>query len=135
MTKLYNQSSERYKRRSPRNNIPLAEQLIWAKSRGKQIEKCKFRRQYSIDAFVVDFYAPELKLALEIDGDSHLVEGAQAYDQVREAFLIDNGKKILRYTNSQVYEDLDSVLEAISHTIQELRNLPHPNPPLAKGRE
>jgi very-short-patch-repair endonuclease len=80
MTKLYNQSSERDKRRSLRNNMPLAEKIVWAKIRSQQIEKCRFRRQYSISAFVIDFYAPELKLALEIDGNSHFVEGAQAYD-------------------------------------------------------
>jgi very-short-patch-repair endonuclease len=124
MTKLYNQSSERDKRRSLRNNMPLAEKIVWAKIRSQQIEKCRFRRQYSISAFVIDFYAPELKLALEIDGDSHFVEGAQAYDYEREAFLKDKGVKILRFTNSQVYENLDGVLEVIAHKIQELRNLP-----------
>jgi very-short-patch-repair endonuclease len=124
MTKLYNQSSERDKRRSLRNNMPLAEKIVWAKIRSQQIEKCRFRRQYSISAFVIDFYAPELKLALEIDGDSHFVEGAQAYDYEREAFHKDKGVKILRFTNSQVYENLDGVLEAIAHKIQELRNLP-----------
>jgi very-short-patch-repair endonuclease len=135
MTKLYNKSSERDKRRSLRNNMPPAEKLIWSKIRNKQIEGCKFRRQYSIGAFVIDFYSPELRLALEIDGESHFVNGAQTYDNERELFLKDRATKILRFTNSQVYQDLDTVLELIPAKIQELRNLPHPYPPLAKGRE
>lgn len=135
MTRLYNKSSEKDKRRSLRNNMPPAEKLVWSKIRNKQIEGCRFRRQYSIGAFVIDFYSPELRLALEIDGDSHFVDGAQTYDNERELFLEDQGTKILRFTNSQVYQDLDTVLEAISTKIQELRNLPLPNPPLTKGRE
>ncbi len=134
MTKLYNKSSEKEKRRSLRNNMPFAEKLIWSKIKSQQIEGCKFRRQYSIGAFVVDFYSPELRLGLEIDGDSHSVGGAQVYDNERESFLKSKGTKILRFTNSQVYEDLDNVLEAIAEKIQELRNLPLPNPPLGKGR-
>jgi very-short-patch-repair endonuclease len=102
----------------------LQKKSFGQRSEVNKIEKCRFRRQYSISAFVIDFYAPELKLALEIDGDSHFVEGAQAYDYEREAFLKDKGVKILRFTNSQVYENLDGVLEAIAHKIQELRNLP-----------
>lgn len=115
--------------------MPPAEKLVWSKIRNKQIEGCRFRRQYSIGAFVIDFYSPELRLALEVDGDSHFVDGAQTYDNERELFLKDQGTKILRFTNSQVYQDLDTVLEAISTKIQELRNLPLPNPPLSKGRE
>lgn len=121
MTKLYNKSTEKDKRRSLRKNMPIAEQIIWAKLKGRQIEGCKFRRQYSIGAFVVDFYSPEVKLALEIDGDSHFVEGAQEYDNEREAFLMDKRTNILKFTNSQIYEELDNVLEAIAHKVQELR--------------
>lgn len=99
MPKLYNQSSEREKRRSLRNNMPLAEQIIWARLRGRQIEGCKFRRQYSIAAFVIDFYAPEIKLAIELDGDSHTQDGMPDYDLKRQAFLESKGTTVLRFTN------------------------------------
>jgi very-short-patch-repair endonuclease len=111
MTKLYNKSVEKEKRRSLRNNMPLAEKIIWEKLKGRQVEGCKFRRQCSIGTFVVDFYSPELKLALEIDGDSHFLEGAREYDNEQSAFLTEKGTTILRFTNCEVYEELGSVLE------------------------
>jgi very-short-patch-repair endonuclease len=121
MTQLYNKISERDKRRSLRNNMPLAETMIWARLRRRQVEGCKFRRQYSIGAFVVDFYAPELKLAIEIDGESHTGQDAQVYDFERQTFLESKGTLFLRFTNQQVYEELDSVLEAIGRVICRMR--------------
>ncbi len=91
MTELYNKTSEREKRRSLRNNMPPAEKIVWERLRNRQVEGCKFRRQYSIDVFVVDFYATELKLAIEIDGDSHFQDGAQVYDYERQSFLESTG--------------------------------------------
>ncbi|MEH2281365.1 MAG: DUF559 domain-containing protein [Nostoc sp.] len=54
MTKLYNQTSEKQKWQILKNNMPPCEKIVWAKLRNQQIESCKFRRQYSIDRFVVD---------------------------------------------------------------------------------
>jgi very-short-patch-repair endonuclease len=123
MTKLYNKTSEKYKRQLLRNNMPPAEKILWAKLRDKQIENCKFRRQYSIDAFVVDFYIPQLKLAIEIDGDSHYQDGIPEYDRERQAFLEEKGMKVLRFTNQEIYQDLDGVLEAIRQVIYQLREI------------
>ena len=135
MTELYNKTSEREKRRSLRNNMPQAEKVIWAKLRNRQIEECKFRRQYSVAAFVMDFYAPELKLGIEIDGESHFREGAQQYDYERQVFLESKEIHFLRFTNQEVYENIEGVLEAIAQVIRQLREEPHPSPPLTKGRE
>jgi very-short-patch-repair endonuclease len=121
MTELYNKSSEKLKRQTLRNNMPPAEKLIWARLRGRQVENCKFRRQYSIAEFVVDFYVPELKLAIEIDGHSHFGEQAQTYDAERQAFLESKGTYFLRFTNQQVYEELDGVIEAIARRVIQLR--------------
>jgi very-short-patch-repair endonuclease len=133
MTELYNKTSEKEKRQRLRNNMPPAEKIIWAKLRNRQIEECKFRRQYSVGAFVIDFYAPELKLAIEIDGPSHFQAGAPEYDRDRQLFLESKGIQFLRFTNHQIYQDLDSAIESISETIQILR--PHPSPLLGKERE
>jgi very-short-patch-repair endonuclease len=126
MTELYNKTSEKDKRQSLRNNMPPAEKLIWNRLKGKQIEGCKFRRQYSISAFVVDFYVPELRLAIEIDGSSHVGAAAQAYDAERQTFLESKGTKFLRFTNQQVYEELDAVIESIGLVVCELRREPSP---------
>ena len=135
MTQLYNKTSEKDKRQSLRNNMPPAEQLVWARLKGKQVENCKFRRQYSVGAFVIDFYSVEIKLAIEIDGESHFIDGANIYDLERQSFIEAAGILFLRFTNIQVYEELDAVIESISQMICDLRELPHPSPPFIKGRE
>jgi very-short-patch-repair endonuclease len=124
MTKLYNKTSEKDKRQSLRNNMPPAEQLVWARLKGKQVENCKFRRQYSVGAFVVDFYSVEIKLAIEIDGDSHFTDGAEVADIERQSLIESSGIRFLRFTNRQVYEELDAVIEAISQMVYTLRGLP-----------
>jgi very-short-patch-repair endonuclease len=121
MTELYNQSSEKFKRQVLRNNIPTAEKIVWQKLRGRQIEGCKFRRQFSIDVFVVDFYAPELKLAIEIDGDSHNEAGAEEYDKERQFFLGSKGAKFVRFSNREIYEGLDGVVERIRQVVRGMR--------------
>ena len=124
MTKLYNKASEKDKRQSLRNNMPPAEQLVWARLKGKQVENCKFRRQYSVGAFVVDFYTVEIKLAIEIDGDSHFTDGAEVADRERQSSIESSGIRFLRFTNRQVYKELDAVIEAISQMVCTLRRLP-----------
>jgi very-short-patch-repair endonuclease len=113
MTQHYNRSSEREKRRALRNNATPAEQRLWSVLRGGQLG-VKFRRQYSVDAFVVDFYAPVYKLAIEVDGDSHYEDGAREYDCERTAHLEGYGIRVLRFTNADVFENLDGVVAAIA---------------------
>ncbi|MBE9214711.1 DUF559 domain-containing protein [Plectonema cf. radiosum LEGE 06105] len=121
MTQLYNKKSEKEKRRKLRQNIVKAEKIIWDKIRNRQIEDCKFRRQYSVDKFVIDFYSPKLKLAIEIDGESHFMEGAVEYDRERQSYIKSFGIKFIRFTNNDVYDNLDGVLESIALKVRELR--------------
>jgi very-short-patch-repair endonuclease len=121
MTQLYNQNSEKDKRRQLRQNITKAEKLIWDKLRDRQLQNCKFRRQYSVDKFVIDFYSPELKLAIEIDGESHFLDGAAECDKARQEFIESAGIRFLRFTNNDVYANLPVVLESIAQNIQDLR--------------
>jgi len=141
MTKLFNKTSEKLKRRQLRTNMTKAEAIIWQKLRCKQLENCKFRNQYSVEQFVLDFYSPEIKLAIEIDGESHFQEGVAQYDQERQIFIESAGINFLRFTNKDVYENLNGVLETIAYRIRELRGcsfadrfLP-PQPPLARGEQ
>ena len=119
MPRIYNRASERTKRRQLRKHMPKAEAAIWPKLRGGQISGHRFRRQYSVGRYVIDFYSPSLKLAVEIDGDSHFNEEAQGYDQIREAFIGSLGIRFLRFTNEEVYRNLDGVLESILQAAQE----------------
>jgi very-short-patch-repair endonuclease len=128
MTKLYNRASEKAKRQQLRRNRTKAEFLLWQKLKGKQLEGVKFRSQYGVGWFVVDFYCTELKLAIEVDGESHFQDGAQEYDWERQAFIESVGIRFLRFTNDEVYGNLEGVLERIIQKIGELRDNP-PSPP------
>jgi very-short-patch-repair endonuclease len=75
--------SEKYRRRL-RNESTTPERVLWSKLRGRQVEGYKFRRQFGIGIFVVDFYCSELKLAIEVDGDPHAGEREEEYDRYRE---------------------------------------------------
>ncbi|MEM1279061.1 MAG: endonuclease domain-containing protein [Cyanobacteria bacterium P01_H01_bin.152] len=121
MTDVFNQRADIEKRRRLRQNATPAEQLVWQRLRDRQVENCKFRRQYSVDAFVLDFYCPELRLAIEIDGDSHISEEAVAYDLARQRTIEALGIQFLRFTNREVYGQLDTVIEQIAQTVRDLR--------------
>ena len=124
MTQFFNKSSEKQKRRRLRNNAPRAEAAIWPKLRGKRLLGYKFRRQYSVGPYVVDFYCPALKLAVEIDGDSHYLDQRPHDDQRRDAFVESFGIKFLRFTNLDVYKNIDGVLETIVQAVKELQAPP-----------
>ena len=120
MTKFYNKLEEKFKRKRLRNNMPHAEVVLWSKLKAKQTG-FKFRRQYSIGKFVIDFYCPELKLALEVDGDSHFTEGAKCRDSERQKILESFGIVFLRFSNREIYENLNGVLIKIIEYINDSR--------------
>jgi very-short-patch-repair endonuclease len=128
MTQIYNKISEKGKRKQLRNNMTMAENILWGKLKGKQIETCKFRRQYSVNEFVIDFYCPELKLAIEIDGESHFQDNAVEYDKERQVLIESIGIEFLRFNNNEVYTNLNGVLEVIAEKVRFLRSTLAPLP-------
>lgn len=86
------------------------------------MEGLKFIRQYGVGSYVIDFYCPKLKLAIEIDGDSHFQERAEEYDKKRQKFIEQFGIKFLRVTNTDIYENLDGVTEEIIDIANQLKN-------------
>jgi len=119
VTQVFNKPSEKQKRRSLGTGSPRAELLLWSRLRGKQLSRHKFRRQYNIGAYVVDFYCPALRLAIEVDGDSHYQDNARVYDEQRQTFIESFGIRFLRFTNDDVFERLDGVLAAIEAALAE----------------
>lgn len=71
MTEHYNKKSEKEKRRKLRQNQTYSEKIVWRYLRNREMLGYKFRRQYSIDNYIIDFYCPRLQLAFEIDGEIH----------------------------------------------------------------
>ncbi|OGU71690.1 MAG: hypothetical protein A2V93_11190 [Ignavibacteria bacterium RBG_16_34_14] len=124
MTKLYNKKSEKEKRRFLRNHQTVAENLVWIYLRKKQISSERFLRQYGIKYYVLDFYCPSLKLAVEIDGDSHFESNESIdYDKERENFLKSLGISIIRFTNQEVIENLEKVINKITGKVKELQKI------------
>jgi len=115
MTQFFNKSTEKAKRRQLRNESPTAELRIWSSLRRKNISGYRFRRQYSVGPYVLDFYCPALKLAVEIDGDSHFIGDAVEDDKRRQSFIESFGIHFLRFTNQEVYDNLNGVLETINN--------------------
>ena len=87
-----------------------AEYVLWQELRKNKLGY-KFRRQVSIDSFVVDFYCHELKCIIELDGPIH--DEQKIYDKRREDFLKGKGYKVVRFKNDQVLFDRDKVMEKI----------------------
>ena len=100
--------------RAMRKQPTAAESVLWRKLRNRQLNGYKFRRQHSIDRFIVDFYCREARLVIEVDGPVHEAPEAIEYDGARQQFLEERGLSCLRFTNEQVINDTDSVLKAIS---------------------
>jgi very-short-patch-repair endonuclease len=114
---LYNNYLKPYARKL-RSNLTDAELLLWSRIRRRQILDIQFYRQKSIGNFIVDFFAPKVRLVIEIDGSQHLEELHIEQDKNRDIYLKGLGLHILRFDNLQVLQSIDSVLEAIYNVIQ-----------------
>src|SRR5262245_1191460 len=102
--------------RELRREMTPAEAILWRELRGRRFAGYKFRRQRPIGPYVADFYCHDCALIVELDGESHL--GREAADRDRQVNLEACGLKVLRFWNSDVYDDLPTVLEAISQECQ-----------------
>src|SRR4051812_18440477 len=88
-----------------------AEHRLWQHLRDQQLAGYKFRRQHPVGRFIADFYCPVARLVVEVDGESHLAQAE--YDAARTEWLQQYGFHLLRFTNVEVYEQLEGVLTAI----------------------
>ena len=104
-----------------------AERLLWLRLRDRRLGGLKFRRQKSIDRFVVDFFCADAKLIVELDGGQHGERGEQ--DAERTRILESMGYLVLRFWNHDVIRNIDGVLEEILGTLnREASEPPHPSP-------
>ncbi|MBL9122754.1 MAG: endonuclease domain-containing protein [Planctomycetaceae bacterium] len=94
-----------------RGNATGPEKLLWAALRSRRAAHLKFRRQHPLGAYIVDFYCPAHRLAIELDGNSH--QGRADYDAARTSWLTANGIRVLRIENDDVLCEIDCVLEGI----------------------
>ena len=102
MPKYFNQIEEKSIRRELRKEQTYCEKIIWMQIRNRQLLGVKFRRQYSIDKFIIDFYSSKLKLAIEIDGGVHELPEQIIKDKNRQKYLEEFGIKFVRITNEEL---------------------------------
>ncbi len=103
-------------RRFLRSEANSAEKILWKFIRGNQLGY-KFRRQFSIGNFIVDFYCHELKLVVELDGWTHESAKTKIKDKIKQQFLESNGYKVFRLTNEEMFGDPQVFLKKLKEFI------------------
>ncbi len=106
-----------------RKNPTEAEEILWGYLRDRQMEGVKFRRQHPLKKFAPDFFANELKLAIELDGGYHDDKVQRFYDKDREEIITSYQIVILRFTNEEVIYNIGYVLSMIRDKIKLLKSL------------
>jgi len=109
----HNRKHLKHFRKTLRNNLTPAEAFLWKQLQRKKFKGRKFRRQHSIENFIVDFYCPEEQLIIELDGDVHRNPIAEEYDKKRTKKLESFGFTVIRFENKMVFDFSPSVLKEI----------------------
>lgn len=104
--------------RALRRNRTPAERKLWWRLRELKAHGFKFRQQSPIDAYVVDFVCLSHRLIVEVDGGTRSTPGEQAADQRRQRYLERQGFRVLRVTNTEVFEAIDGVMDVIIHHLE-----------------
>jgi very-short-patch-repair endonuclease len=118
----FNRTEEKTKRaRELRREATAVEIRLWSKLRGGRLDGLSFRRQHPVGAYVLDFYCPQLRLSIELDGSQHGEGRQQVRDERRTAWLRGCGVTELRFWNNDITQNLTAVLELIKATADELR--------------
>ena len=105
--------------RELRNKLTPAEQIFWLRLK-EQFPDYKFRRQHPISNYIADFYCHKIKLVIEIDGPIHDSEEAKLADEKRQKKLENLNLTVIRFTNEQVKNEVESAIEIVSSTIEKL---------------
>ncbi|WP_300699177.1 endonuclease domain-containing protein [Bacteroides sp.] len=107
-------------RRELRTHGTPAEATLWRMLKAGQVSGCKFRRQYSVGAYVLDFYCPAARLAVELDGAPHFTPDGARHDEQRTRYLEQvAGIRVLRFENRMVFEQPENVLRHIEEALGE----------------
>ena len=109
----FNNKELKETRKALRLNGTSAEAVMWTQIKGRKINGRKWRRQFSVGPFIVDFYCPELKLAIELDGAPHYATGGYEADELRTNYLREHGIRIIRFENKDIWTSLEGVIETI----------------------
>ncbi len=103
-----------------RKNITEAEKVLWGYLKGG-LNGLKFRRQHPIGFYIADFYCHAVKLVIELDGKIHDKPEVKILDEQRESELKKWGYEIIRFTNEELFQNIEKILQTIKQKVEELR--------------
>jgi len=115
---IHNRSYLKENRRRLRNHGTSAEAVLWTQLKNKQLEGRKFRRQHSVGNYILDFYCPSEKLAVELDGAHHFTSQGYEADRIRDEYLLQLGIRTLRFENNLLWWSIERVLETIEENFK-----------------
>ena len=115
----HNLSERKEMRQTLRTHGTSAEAMMWKILKGRQLEGAKFRRQFSIEPYILDFYCPEYRICIELDGDGHYSADGYEHDQKRNTYLYEKyGITTLRYENKDVFQFPETICKQICELIK-----------------
>jgi very-short-patch-repair endonuclease len=113
MQQLVNPIWSKERHRELRRDQTEAERILWQRLSARKCANIKFRRQVGIGPYIVDFYSHEGKFVVELDGEIHNSPEAKEYDAERGAYLTGQGMTVVRFSNSQIFDSIDTVVTDI----------------------
>jgi very-short-patch-repair endonuclease len=113
MGEIFNRKNLEKFRKELRNHSTSAEATLWLRLKNKQLDGRRFRRQFSVGNYILDFYCPAEKLAVELDGNVHFTEEGLKYDAERDRYLQSIGIRTIRFENRLVFENVEEVISEI----------------------
>ncbi|MBE6200725.1 MAG: endonuclease domain-containing protein [Rikenellaceae bacterium] len=116
--RTHNQPEQLDLRKRLRRKTTPEENALWTLLKGKQLDGFKWRRQFSVGPYVMDFYCPQAKLAVELDGIQHSADEVIKYDEARTKYLEREGIKVLRVPNQSVWKESDWVINVIKDNLR-----------------
>jgi very-short-patch-repair endonuclease len=114
---IFNSTSLKPRRKQLRNRATDTEKILWSCIKNSNLG-FKFVRQYSVEGYVIDFYCPQKRLAIELDGGVHQLHSQQIYDHYRTKLLNAWGIKLIRFHNEDIKNNLTQCLKAIKQHLK-----------------
>ena len=118
---INNKPELKFLRRELRKNMTPAEVAIWQQLKAGRLNGTHWRRQYSVNRYILDFYCPIYKLCIELDGQEHYTMQGDTRDFDRTIFLNSIGIEVIRFENKEIWENIEQVLETIKLKLKEIK--------------
>ena len=116
---LFNRRAQKPLRKKLRNSTTSAEAILWTWLQGRKLLGKKFRRQVGFGRYIVDFYCPECRLGVELDGAGHFSPTREQYEEERTKYLRTLGIELIRFENRAVHKNIELVIASIEKALKD----------------